>query len=144
MLYLSLKLKTLSPPWLVYRVHWLRAFARAERWKEEMTLTAHEMTWTLASFGHRADRWKAYSSSSKIAGKFGHQYYANRQESFWRGMAVSATQSFQRAVAAAGGDPKTVLPSRPTFDPTVDEPNIVQPVQSETGSPPPGVESVGA
>ncbi|KAG1901611.1 uncharacterized protein F5891DRAFT_979428 [Suillus fuscotomentosus] len=43
-------------PWmdelLVYRVHWLKAKARWQRWEEELSLVQHEMGWTLlkASF----------------------------------------------------------------------------------------------
>lgn len=124
---------------LVYRVHWLRAYARAQRWQEEMTLTSNEMSWTLASFEHRARRWREYSDSSKLAGKFGHEYYANRQESTWKTFAENATQSFQRAVAAAGGDPNTIRPNRSISDAIPEHTDLVGPVMSNTASPTPDV-----
>jgi hypothetical protein len=44
-------------PFIVYRVHWLKAKARRDRWAEEVTLLVNEMDWTLGFFEHRASEW---------------------------------------------------------------------------------------
>lgn len=99
---------------LVYRVHWLRAYARHERWKEEMDITRNEMTWTVNSFRHKAKVWAGYADSSARQSP-GHRYYADRQCAFWEHLADNALQSFQRALASSGERPETVLiNARPT------------------------------
>src|SRR6202011_939983 len=42
---------------LVYRVHWLKAKARRDRWAEEKTILLNEMEWVLAFFRTQAKRW---------------------------------------------------------------------------------------
>ncbi|KAG1843164.1 hypothetical protein DFJ58DRAFT_665500 [Suillus subalutaceus] len=41
----------------VYRVHWLRAKALRDRWKEEMMLVQLEMDWTCNFFLWKATQW---------------------------------------------------------------------------------------
>ncbi|KAI1784921.1 hypothetical protein LXA43DRAFT_1100891 [Ganoderma leucocontextum] len=41
------------------RMLWLRAYARKQRWEEEITLVPLEMEWTVQSFAYRATEWKA-------------------------------------------------------------------------------------
>jgi hypothetical protein len=48
----------LIDPFIVYRVHWLKAKARRDRWAEEATLLVHEMDWIVAFFEHRASEWR--------------------------------------------------------------------------------------
>jgi hypothetical protein len=45
-------------PMIVYRVHWLKAKARRDRWAEEATLLGHEMDWTFAFFQKQAFKWR--------------------------------------------------------------------------------------
>ncbi|KAG1889978.1 hypothetical protein F4604DRAFT_1507251, partial [Suillus subluteus] len=40
-----------------YRVNWLKAKARWRRWEEELTLTRHEMRWTISWFHHQKSQW---------------------------------------------------------------------------------------
>lgn len=42
----------------VYRLHWLRARARFNRWKEELMLTKYEMQWSVRYFMFQAHRWE--------------------------------------------------------------------------------------
>jgi hypothetical protein len=48
----------LVDPFIVYRVHWLKAKARRDRWAEEVTVLVHEMDWTMWFFEHRASEWR--------------------------------------------------------------------------------------
>ncbi|GBE89913.1 hypothetical protein SCP_1702390 [Sparassis crispa] len=47
-----------SSEWMdkFYRVNWLRARARYERWREERVLVHSEMAWTIATFKRNAER----------------------------------------------------------------------------------------
>lgn len=89
----------------VYRVHWLRARARNERWKEEMDLTSHEMVWTVNFFDHKAGLWDHWSQESLVQEKLGHYSYAMRQIGIWKSMSEYAINAFQKAILAQGGDP---------------------------------------
>ncbi|KAG1743586.1 uncharacterized protein EDB91DRAFT_1080989 [Suillus paluster] len=40
-----------------YRVNWLKAKARWQRWEEELCLVQHEMGWTLSWFKHEQEEW---------------------------------------------------------------------------------------
>jgi len=51
------------PGWLtvlleVYRISWLRAKAKKERWEEECILLRSEMEWVPNYFLKKADEWK--------------------------------------------------------------------------------------
>lgn len=83
---------------IVYRVHWLRARARHERWKEEWDVTSHEMGWTVNFLAHKASMWKRWAHKAHRDGRPGHECYAKRQEAFWLSMKDNAIQSFQRAI----------------------------------------------
>lgn len=49
---------------VVYRVHWLKAKSRRDRWREEQVLLASEMEWTEIFFRHRASCWKTVATES--------------------------------------------------------------------------------
>lgn len=68
---------------LVYRIHWLRAKSRADRWEEELRLAEYEMVWTSRYFLHRADTWLAQVQAPSSATE-GHKCYARRQAAFWK------------------------------------------------------------
>ena len=66
----------------VYRVNWLRAKCRRDRWAEELTLVRSEMEWTRLFHTHRIKLWEsraivAASDSPSL------QYYAHRQAWTW-------------------------------------------------------------
>lgn len=74
----------------VYRVNWLRAKARRERWKEEKILVKSEMKWTIAYFQYRAVKWEELVEDAG----YGAACYARRQASMWRGLVVDAREKF--------------------------------------------------
>jgi hypothetical protein len=80
----------------VYRVHWLRAHTRMLRWKEELILTQHEMTWTTLYFRYLSRRWKAWADAAGLAEKLGHACYAYRQEAMWERLATLYSDTFKK------------------------------------------------
>ena len=69
---------TLSRP--VYRVNWLRAKSRRDRWSEEIELLASEMQWVRNYHGYQETLWR--NRASKAVGDDS-LYYAQRQEKTW-------------------------------------------------------------
>ncbi|KAI5984398.1 hypothetical protein F5J12DRAFT_899307 [Pisolithus orientalis] len=41
-----------------YRINWLKARARRDRWKEELSLVRHEMVWAILWFEFQKDMWE--------------------------------------------------------------------------------------
>ncbi|KAG1827507.1 uncharacterized protein BJ212DRAFT_1257730, partial [Suillus subaureus] len=41
-----------------YRVNWLKAKARWQRWEEELSLVQHEMGWTVGWFRYKKAEWE--------------------------------------------------------------------------------------
>ena len=68
---------------LVYRVNWLRAKARVDRWQEELILVKHEMQWTLLWFQYQANLWRERSERVESILPTGHKSYAKKQEKLW-------------------------------------------------------------
>ncbi|KAK7678294.1 hypothetical protein QCA50_018642 [Cerrena zonata] len=73
-----------DPVWLdeLYRVNWLRAKARRDRWAEELALTKAEMLWTRLFHLHRRDLWlhraaEAESDHPRL------RFYAHKQARTW-------------------------------------------------------------
>ena len=81
--------------YLVYRVNYLRAKARYERWSEESKLIPREMRWTMLFFNNRAVEWDRLSKDA-TPGKI---CYARRQAAMWRGFQTQALTDFQRSGA---------------------------------------------
>ena len=77
----------------VYRVNWLKAKSRAERWQEEHELLTSEMEWVLRFFDFKEDEAKAWAL---ITGKDspGHTAYARKKGEMWRLLAVHAEKMF--------------------------------------------------
>ncbi|KAF8811081.1 hypothetical protein BYT27DRAFT_7221743 [Phlegmacium glaucopus] len=71
------------------RVHWLRARAQLMRWQEEVTLTRHEMQWTVAFFAYNSRKWDVQSGSTT-----GAITYAKHKQAMWLQLAVRADQTF--------------------------------------------------
>jgi hypothetical protein len=79
----------------VYRINWLRAKARLNRWEEELELVVAEMGWTVATFKHNAGVWhkRAVECLGNEENR-GKQSYALQQESNWLRWAAEARITF--------------------------------------------------
>jgi hypothetical protein len=75
----------------VYRVNWLRAKARKERWEEEIELVVSEMGWTIKCFQYHERVWR--ERAEKMEGP-GHIAYAWKQSSIWGKWAKRAEETF--------------------------------------------------
>ena len=78
---------------LVKRVHFLRARALRNRWKEEHILLNYEMQWTVRYFKKMSEKWKLGADAPDIPS--GAKAYALRQESRWNRMAVNSDKVFK-------------------------------------------------
>ena len=67
----------------VYRVNWLRAKCRSDRWSEEVILAKSELEWTRLFFKRRAEVWDDRSKSVALLDPE-LQYYGRRQATTWR------------------------------------------------------------
>jgi hypothetical protein len=68
----------------VYRVNWLRAKARHDRWEEEVILVTKEMGWTVNWFNHYATRWRLRAQN--VDAKGGAAAYAWKQAQVWESL----------------------------------------------------------
>lgn len=91
-------------------MHWLRARARFERWKEEWDLTSHEMGWTVNFFARKASTWLGWAEKAHSQNNWGHECYARRQHAFWMTMKQNAIHSFQRAIQIVTKDALAQIP----------------------------------
>jgi hypothetical protein len=80
--------------YLVYRVNWLRAKARVDRWMEEETLVKYEMDWTVQWFQNQADMWRKRSNREDGSLPPGHKSYGVKQEKLWKAFLQKASQRF--------------------------------------------------
>ena len=77
----------------VKRVHFLRARALKDRWKEEVILLNYEMQWTVRFFKNKSEKWKVAADTLGISS--GAKAYALRQEFRWKGMAMKSDRIFK-------------------------------------------------
>ncbi|KAI6100513.1 hypothetical protein F5141DRAFT_1204836 [Pisolithus sp. B1] len=75
-----------------YRINWLKARARRDRWKEEVSLVRHEMLWTCLWFEYHKDIWEKRALQSTEPGK---EAYAKKQMGLWNDFAKKARLMFQ-------------------------------------------------
>ncbi|KAI6094231.1 hypothetical protein EDD16DRAFT_1503489 [Pisolithus croceorrhizus] len=75
-----------------YRINWLKARARRDRWKEEVSLVRHEMLWTCLWFEYHKDMWEKRALESTEPGK---EAYAKKQMGLWNDFAKKARLMFQ-------------------------------------------------
>ncbi|KAG2035934.1 hypothetical protein BDR03DRAFT_867156, partial [Suillus americanus] len=75
-----------------YRVNWLKAKARWQRWEEELSLVRHEMGWTVSWFKYKKEEWEQRLHK---ATKHGHQAYAQWQVLLWERFLLNAQNSFK-------------------------------------------------
>jgi hypothetical protein len=78
----------------VYRVNWMRAKARADRWAEELQIVKKEMEWTRNWFERQAEDWRKRSEKACRDGMRGHACYAEKQQTLWVGMRKQAESAF--------------------------------------------------
>jgi len=80
----------------VYRVHWLKAKAQRDRWKEEIKFLYHEMDFCVNFMEHQEGLWNDRTSdaSANSPADSGLHCYAMRQAGMWRTMAAQARQEF--------------------------------------------------
>ena len=71
----------------VYRVHWLQAKARKDRWNEEIMLLEAETGWTRAFFTLKADKWNALKKEGGENGDHRLACYAARQNDLYHKLA---------------------------------------------------------
>jgi hypothetical protein len=78
----------------VYRVNWLRAKARVDRWLEEQILVKHEMNWTIRWFQNQAKIWGERSNCEDGDLPIGHKPYAVKQLKLWNAFQRKASERF--------------------------------------------------
>ncbi|KAG1837242.1 hypothetical protein C8R48DRAFT_580563, partial [Suillus tomentosus] len=78
-----------------YRVHWLRAKALRDRWREEMLLVKLEMDWTCKFFLWKTTIWGEHMQESLEKRLPGHGCYAGRQSHMYSLLAQDAQAAFQ-------------------------------------------------
>ncbi|KAG1723661.1 uncharacterized protein EDB91DRAFT_1063313 [Suillus paluster] len=78
-----------------YQVHWLRAKALRDRWKEEMMLVQLEMDWTCNFFLWKATQWGDRMCKSLVKNLPGHACYSGRQSQMYSLLAQDAQAAFQ-------------------------------------------------
>jgi hypothetical protein len=76
----------------VYRVNFLRAKARFDRWDEEMETVRHEMMWCVLYFRNKKKTWLGHVEKSR--GKDGHMAYAYKQAKVWEDFEMEALMKF--------------------------------------------------
>ncbi|KAG1847220.1 hypothetical protein F4604DRAFT_1594685 [Suillus subluteus] len=75
-----------------YRVNWLKAKARYDRWSKELKLVQHEMFWTISWFRTQEERWRVRADESI---KNGNRAYAERQASMWAEFSAQGLKNFE-------------------------------------------------
>jgi hypothetical protein len=85
---------------LVNRVHWLRARAQRQRWKEELILVGYEMIWTVNYFKHQCQQWSDRKAAANVVNNSGAAAYASRKMAMWTCMASNADNKFQKVNSA--------------------------------------------
>jgi hypothetical protein len=81
--------------YLVYRVNWLKAKARFDRWKEELFLVKNEMQWTMLWFQNEANVWKERSEMEDDDLPKGHKAYALKQQKLWNEFLTKSSERFK-------------------------------------------------
>jgi hypothetical protein len=79
----------------VYRISWLRAKARYDRWKEEHLLVRHEMRWTVSWFAYHEMMWqRRYEEIDEEESADGLGCYALKQAHLWRRLGEHSRDTF--------------------------------------------------
>jgi hypothetical protein len=88
------KMSILTYLLLVYRVNWLRAKARFNRWDEELTIVRNEMVWIVEFFRHQKAKWEERAEKGKEQGKHGHAAYASKVAVMWQNFMDEGKHAF--------------------------------------------------
>ncbi len=80
---------------IVYRVNWLRASARFQRWDEEVIHLQLEMKWTVSFFRKRKEDWQGLALENEQAGLVS---YAHKQVATWERFEEQAARLFEIAL----------------------------------------------
>ncbi|KAI6003376.1 hypothetical protein EDC04DRAFT_2971510 [Pisolithus marmoratus] len=75
-----------------YRINWLKARARRDRWREEVSLVRHEMLWTTLWFQYEKEIWETWALQSTEPGK---EAYASKQVELWSDFTKKVGLMFQ-------------------------------------------------
>jgi hypothetical protein len=86
---------------LVNRVHWLRAKAQFERWKEEQYSLHNEAIWVPTYFHAKARLWSDWRSCAVQEQLPGHAVYASRQAHAWEELSRSSRKALTPITSAA-------------------------------------------
>jgi hypothetical protein len=81
--------------YLVYRVNWLKAKARVDRWTEELFLVKNEMQWTMLWFQNQANLWRERSEMEGDDLPMGHEAYAVKQKKLWNEFLTKSSERFK-------------------------------------------------
>jgi len=76
----------------VFRVSWLKAKARYDRWNEELQMVEGEMLWTTLWFKHQERKWEKRCTE---AIEPGHQSYAAKKQDLWERFREKAEVGFK-------------------------------------------------
>src|SRR5882724_5292586 len=80
---------------LVYRVSWLRAKARFNRWSEELEIVGHEMKWTVNWFRWKEEQWRLrLHELDNEERPPGLDCYCHKQMALWSALADQAQTQF--------------------------------------------------
>jgi hypothetical protein len=85
-------------PFTVFRVNWIRARSRQDRWTEELSMTTHEMLWVTLWFQHRAEIWRDWATSQSDVFNLvspALKAYAYKQADNWDRLKEIAEQTFK-------------------------------------------------
>jgi hypothetical protein len=74
----------------VWRVSWLRAKARQERWMEEYITVRGEMGNTIRYYEEMMEQWEKRAQASENDQLPGHSSYAHRQANMWKSLMIEA------------------------------------------------------
>jgi hypothetical protein len=74
-------------------VHWLRAKAQFERWKEEKDSIHNEVVWIPAYFHSKAECWQRWMNIAAKNQLPGHMLYALSQAHAWEEMCQSSRKA---------------------------------------------------
>lgn len=80
---------------IVKRVHWLRARAIKDRWREERVLVRYEMQWTVRYFLYKKKWWQDGVDRQDVSP--GGRAYAVRQARMWNHFAEVADRTFKNS-----------------------------------------------
>ena len=74
-------------------MHWLRAKAQVERWKEERDSINNEAEWIPAYFHAKAESWMGLMDKAAQEKLPGHEAYASSQAHAWEEMSRSSKKA---------------------------------------------------